>query len=113
MNFWKSAGLASALLIGLAACSPGEDVAQPVDSEAAAPEIAEAAVFTVLVGGTAIGQMEVSTREDGYTVDFEFRNNGRGPTLSETVTLDGTCQRVRNVEVHGRKPDAAEGRRGV
>ena len=64
MNFWKSAGLASALLIGLAACSPGEDVAQPVDSEAAAPEIAEAAVFTVLVGGTAIGQMEVSTRED-------------------------------------------------
>lgn len=89
MNFWKSAGLASALLIGLAACSPGEDVAQPVDSEAAAPEIAEAAVFTVLVGGTAIGQMEVSTREDGYTVDFEFRNNGRGPTLSETVTLDG------------------------
>ena len=25
---------------------------------------------------------------DGYSVDFEFRNNGRGPTLTETVTLD-------------------------
>ncbi|WP_420430783.1 amidohydrolase family protein [Hyphobacterium sp.] len=88
MKFWKSAGMASAFLIGLAACSPGEEVAQAADSETAAPEIAEAEVFTVLVGGTAIGQMEVETGADGYTVNFEFRNNGRGPTLSETVTLD-------------------------
>jgi imidazolonepropionase-like amidohydrolase len=94
MTFWKPAGLASALLIGLAACSPGEEAASDRDDAAAAEETAvlfaanEAEVFTVLVGGTAIGQMEVTTREDGYSVDFEFRNNGRGPTLSETVTLN-------------------------
>ena len=49
------------------------------------------------------------------TFDFERRcdDEGRWGSGRETVTLDGTCQRVRNVEVHGRKPDAAEGRRGV
>ena len=49
------------------------------------------------------------------TFDFERRcdDEGRWGGGRETVTLDGTCQRVRNVEVHGRKPDAAEGRRGV
>ena len=44
--------------------------------------------FTVLASGTPIGQLEV--RQDGQVleIDFEFRNNGRGPTFAERIELD-------------------------
>ena len=32
--------------------------------------------------------MEIATTEDGYQVEYEFRNNGRGPTMSESVSLN-------------------------
>jgi hypothetical protein len=50
--------------------------------------IDEATRFTVLVGGAEIGALEVTTSDAGYAVDFEFRNNGRGPTLAEAIALD-------------------------
>ena len=81
--------LAMLLAGALAACSQ-PDTAAPADATAQAGDasVTEASAFTVLVGGTAIGGMSVTPLEDGYTVEFEYRNNGRGPTLSETVTLD-------------------------
>lgn len=42
-----------------------------------------------MVGGTEIGALEVAASDDGYALDFEYRNNGRGPTLAEEITLDG------------------------
>ncbi|MBR9824481.1 MAG: amidohydrolase family protein [Alphaproteobacteria bacterium] len=47
----------------------------------------EAAEFRVLVGGTDIGALEVTRGETGYSVDFAFSNNGRGPVLDEEITL--------------------------
>lgn len=68
------AGLAAAFV--LAACSQSSEPAP------------EASTFTVLVGGTPIGAMQVEPAESGYTVDYEYRNNGRGPTLAERIELD-------------------------
>lgn len=100
MRHWHKAGLASAVMLIMAACSPqpeddevstaGTGVAEdaPGQTQAEMAAIEEAEVFTVLVGGTAIGAMDVVRSDDGYMIEFEFRNNGRGPTLSETVTLN-------------------------
>jgi imidazolonepropionase-like amidohydrolase len=44
-------------------------------------------VFTVMTSGTEIGALDVSRTETGYAIFYEFRNNGRGPTFNETVTL--------------------------
>ncbi len=79
--------LASVAALSLAACnqsvtSEGENGAASV---ATGPE---ASVFTVMTGGTVIGQIEIETSADGYEIAYEYRNNGRGPTLNEVVTLN-------------------------
>lgn len=47
----------------------------------------EATEFRVLVGGTDIGALLVTQDAGRYSIDFEYRNNGRGPTLDETIVL--------------------------
>ncbi|MGY6553311.1 MAG: amidohydrolase family protein [Wenzhouxiangella sp.] len=44
--------------------------------------------FTVLTGGTPIGELEVRQSGQALEIDFEFRNNGRGPTFAERIELD-------------------------
>ncbi len=63
---------------------------------------AETIKYVALVdGGKVAGQQVVTHRDDGVTsVDFIFKDNGRGPELKETYTLanDGT---YRTYEVKG------------
>lgn len=67
----------------LSACS---DVAESTVSH---PETnSDTKVFTVLTGGTEIGALEIAESNDGYSVDYEYRNNGRGPTIAESITLN-------------------------
>ena len=43
--------------------------------------------FTMLISGVDVGGMSV-THSDGKTaIDFEYRNNGRGPTIKEDIVL--------------------------
>lgn len=75
--------LGFAALIGLAACSaPVENT----ESDTAAPSAPT--VYNVYVQGTQVGAMEVTETEAGYSVFYEYRNNGRGPTINETISLD-------------------------
>lgn len=70
-------------IIGLAACvAPGET------PEVNLPSPAEVQVFNVYVQGTKVGAAEITTTEEGYSVFYEYRNNGRGPTINETISLD-------------------------
>lgn len=80
MRAMFSPAFAAGFALLAAACGP----------QAAAPEAAreEARTFVVMTGGTRIGAVEVTPLEDGYAIDYEFRNNGRGPTFAETVRLD-------------------------
>ena len=77
------ASLGFAALIGLAACSaPVENT----ETDTAAPSAPT--VYNIYVQGTQVGAMEVTETETGYSVFYEYRNNGRGPTINETISLD-------------------------
>ena len=82
--------LTGLLALGLYACGEREpaETPAPAEPQVTAEQRAEATRFTVLVGGTEIGALDVTPGESGYVIDYEFRNNGRGPTIAETVTLD-------------------------
>ncbi|MAL09350.1 MAG: amidohydrolase [Maricaulis sp.] len=85
--------LTGCLFLALTSCGqPSETDSAAVTEDTAAASTGtsspEATQFTVLVGGTEIGGMTVTHTEDGYTVDYEYRNNGRGPTLAEDIGLD-------------------------
>ena len=43
--------------------------------------------FRALVSGTDVGGMTVVHTSGKTLIDFEYRNNGRGPTLNEEITL--------------------------
>jgi hypothetical protein len=82
-SIWAGMAIAA-----LAACSPPVENGSTDEVSSAAHGAPEATRFTVLVGGTEIGGMDIQPTEDGYGIEFEYRNNGRGPTITESVTLD-------------------------
>lgn len=83
LNKPLSVSLGLAAFIGLAACSaPVENT----ETETAAPT--PPTVYNVYVQGTQVGAMEVTETETGYSVFYEYRNNGRGPTINETIALN-------------------------
>lgn len=74
----------------LAACTTPPESEDTTAAEAGANAV-EGVVerdYTILVSGTKIGEMDVTQAEDALTVEYEYRNNGRGPTMSEAVVLD-------------------------
>ncbi len=62
--------------------------AQAQDLPAAAAEPTASRSFTVLTAGTPIGQIELRQAGQVLEIDYEFRNNGRGPTFAERIELD-------------------------
>lgn len=44
--------------------------------------------FSILIGGTAVGKLEVDHSSGTTLIDYEYRNNGRGPTLKEKLSVD-------------------------
>ncbi|MFC2952973.1 amidohydrolase family protein [Marinicaulis aureus] len=71
----------AALVFSLAAaCSQKADT--PVDG----PKGHEA--YSVIIAGTNVGYMNVDRSGNDFTVDYDFKNNGRGPGFKESLTLD-------------------------
>jgi imidazolonepropionase-like amidohydrolase len=48
---------------------------------------ADTARFTVISGGKNVGHLTAETNGDQTTVDFDIKNNGRGPTIAESIRL--------------------------
>lgn len=44
-------------------------------------------LFSVMIAGTRVGALEVEHDADNMQIEYEYRNNGRGPTIKEKVTL--------------------------
>ena len=44
--------------------------------------------YSVVVGGKIVGHLIAETSGQDVTVDFDIKNNGRGPTMAETITLN-------------------------
>ncbi|MGB3627691.1 MAG: amidohydrolase family protein [Henriciella sp.] len=80
---------ASLGLLAVAACTgtPPTEAAMDTATEAAAP-VAETETYSIMVSGTEIGGLDVSRIGPAITVDYEYRNNGRGPTLKEAILLN-------------------------
>jgi imidazolonepropionase-like amidohydrolase len=55
------------------------------------PSIAMASTeqFTVIFGGKKVGHLTANTTGNKIVIDYDVKNNGRGPTIAETITLDG------------------------
>lgn len=47
---------------------------------------AQTARFTVIFGGKDIGHLVADTAGGKTTIDYNVKNNGRGPTIAETIT---------------------------
>ena len=76
----------------LGACTHEPETPAPEAAIQPAVETAEPAVpvvetWTIRLFETTIGQLVATTEGDTVTVDYEYRNNGRGPTMAETIGL--------------------------
>lgn len=49
---------------------------------------AEVEHFSVITGGKVVGHLDADTQGPATAIDFDVKNNGRGPTMKEAVTLD-------------------------
>jgi len=47
--------------------------------------VADSARYTVIFGGQNIGHVFADTTANRTTIDYNVKNNGRGPTMAETI----------------------------
>jgi len=54
---------------------------------AASPTLAsaETVAYAVIFGGKTVGHLIADTQGDVTTVDYNVKDNGRGPTIAETI----------------------------
>ena len=52
------------------------------------PVHAQTARFTAITGGKNVGHLWADTQGGRTSVDYDIKNNGRGPTIAETITTD-------------------------
>jgi hypothetical protein len=77
----------------------------------ASPEgaAAETESFSVIVGGKNVGHLIAQTSGDRTVIDYDYKNNGRGPTMAETITngSDGlpTTWSIKGATTFGSKVD--------
>ncbi len=86
MNMKRLTLLFSALLV-LAACSQQPTVEQSSADAKPPPPNKETHQFSVLFGGTKVGDMTVLENGQKLDIDFGFDNNGRGASSQEQVSL--------------------------
>ena len=53
----------------------------------ATPALADSAEYRVLMQGRDIGHLKIDQQGDAVTVDYDFKQNGRGPTIKEVLKL--------------------------
>ncbi len=76
-------------VLSLAACSQQEPTppAAAASQETAFARPAGAETFTAIISGTRVGQMDVQ-HGDVTNVGYEYRNNGRGPSVEEVIEFN-------------------------
>ena len=61
----------------------------------ASPALAEIHEYRVLSGGNDVGHLKADVEAQRVTIDYDYKNNGRGPTIAETIALDADGYPVR------------------
>lgn len=57
-------------------------------SATSVPALAAQEKYWILFGGENVGHLTADTEGQTTRVDFDYKNNGRGPTIAETVSVD-------------------------
>ena len=57
-------------------------------SATSVPALAAQEKYWILFGGENVGHLTADTQGQTTRVDFDYKNNGRGPTIAETVSVD-------------------------
>lgn len=72
--------------------------------------------YSVVIGGNRVGHVKVAVDGDTRTIDYDVKNNGRGPTIAETLRLgaDGlpVAWTITGATTFGSKVDESFERRG-
>lgn len=87
MNRIALAALGGTLWLGactLAAPTREETLVEAPVAEAPMPTVE---TYSILTNKTRIGALTATRTGDDISVNYEYRNNGRGPTLAESITL--------------------------
>ncbi len=75
----------------VSACSepapPSPANAAPAMPAATVAPLAGTESFSILISGTPVGKLQAQHTADNSRIEYEYRNNGRGPTLTETVVI--------------------------
>lgn len=63
----------------------------------------------MIFGGKNVGHLNVDSKGNSSVIDFDYKNNGRGPTMAETLTVDAaglpTAWTVKGTTTFGSKVD--------
>lgn len=72
--------------------------------------------YTVVTGGNRVGHVKVAAERDALRIEYDVKNNGRGPTIAETLRLgkDGlpVAWTITGATTFGSKVDETFERRG-
>ncbi len=72
--------------------------------------------YDIMLSGTKVGTLVADSQGQTTTISYDFKNNGRGPTISESVTVDAaglpTSWRVTGTTTFGSKVDESFTRTG-
>ena len=71
------------ILITAYACSTPE-----TESTTAITELPTNEKYTVMIGGVEVGYMNIVRAGDTLFTDYDYKNNGRGPSIKDTIVLD-------------------------
>lgn len=76
----------------ISACSEPTSTSATPSAAVVAPVAAKAALsgtesFSILIGGTQVGKMEVDHDSGTTLIDYEYRSNGRGPSIKEKLSM--------------------------
>ena len=89
MKLLQSLLTTSIIVFCISACRPShiEPLPSSTETPVQLPVLKGKENFTMLISSIDVGGMSVTHSDAGTTVDFEYRNNGRGPTIKENIVL--------------------------
>ena len=65
--------------------------------------------YTVIVGGRNVGHLRAETEGGRTSIDYDYKNNGRGPTIKEAITVNAagmpTAWTIQGATTFGGKVD--------
>jgi len=70
--------------LALAACALAACSKAPAPAQGEAPVVER---YAVLIEGTRVGHLIATTTGDSIAIDYDYKNNGRGPTMKEEIVL--------------------------